>query len=126
MAFNPQRFLDTSSSPPDPRDFIFGFGRRICPGKLLADSSVWLTVAKSLAALDISKPISSKAHVEQPPQFTPGIISHPCSFDAKVGPRSPEHAELIRAVEHRHPWAESSADALRTIEIDEKELRESF
>lgn len=45
MVFNPERYLV------DPRDYVFGSGRRICPGRLLADSSVWLTIAKSLSAL---------------------------------------------------------------------------
>ncbi|TRM55216.1 hypothetical protein BD626DRAFT_579081 [Schizophyllum amplum] len=29
------------------------FGRRICPGRLLADASVFITVATCLAVLDI-------------------------------------------------------------------------
>jgi hypothetical protein len=124
MTFDPQRFLGTPA-PPDPQEFIFGFGRRVCPGKLLADSSVWLTVAKSLAALDIGKAVDSEMKREaSSPLFTPGIISHPCSFKAKIGPRSREHEELIRMVEQHHPWVESSAAALRTLHLDERDLKE--
>ena len=32
--FNPSRFLDVDGAPVqlDPRKFVFGFGRRVCPG----------------------------------------------------------------------------------------------
>lgn len=34
MAFDPTRFLPEvgKEMSPDPRNFVFGFGRRICPG----------------------------------------------------------------------------------------------
>lgn len=117
MAFNPDRFL-ADPQPPDPKNFIFGFGRRICPGRLLAESSVWLTVAKTLAALDISKGVDEKgAEIEPTVDFLPGIISHPVPFKATIKARSPKHEELIRAVELDHPWEESSAKALESIKM---------
>ncbi|KAG6852362.1 hypothetical protein C0991_000374, partial [Blastosporella zonata] len=30
-------------------------GRRICPGRHLADASLWIVIASTLATLDISK-----------------------------------------------------------------------
>lgn len=30
--FNPERFLSANPEP-DPRKWVFGFGRRVCPGK---------------------------------------------------------------------------------------------
>ncbi|EIW84512.1 cytochrome P450 [Coniophora puteana RWD-64-598 SS2] len=43
--FRPERFLTqqgtlTGETP----DFVFGFGRRVCPGRYLADASVWIGV----------------------------------------------------------------------------------
>ncbi|KAH8897936.1 cytochrome protein [Thozetella sp. PMI_491] len=126
MLFKPERFLG-ATVPPNPQDYVFGFGRRICPGKLLADSSVWLTVAKSLAAFDIkSGAADAGTSAAQPPKFTPGVISHPHPFTASIEPRTPGHAELIRAVEREHPWPQSSAKALRTINIDEQDIREAY
>ena len=117
MSFNPDRFL-AEPQPPNPTNFIFGFGRRICPGRLLAESSVWLTVAKSLAALDISKGVDEDGkEIEPTVDFLPGIISHPTPFKATVKARSPQHEELIRAVESEHPWEESSAKALESIQL---------
>ena len=72
--FIPERFLDAEGrlTDDDPREFIFGFGRRICPGwsfalwvgmsptqdilsfpgRHIADMSVWIAVATMLATLD--------------------------------------------------------------------------
>ncbi|KAJ3560510.1 hypothetical protein NP233_g10793 [Leucocoprinus birnbaumii] len=38
MSFNPSRFLG-SNPEQDPRQICFGFGRRICPGRVLAEAS---------------------------------------------------------------------------------------
>lgn len=40
-AFNPDRYLGPHPET-DPHTLCFGFGRRICPGRELADSSIWL------------------------------------------------------------------------------------
>lgn len=117
MSFDPDRFL-ASPPPPDPRDYVFGFGRRVCPGKLLADSSIWLTIANSLAAFDIRKAVDESGEVVEPSVlFTPGIISHPYPFRAEIGPRSQKYEDLIRAVEREHPWEESSAEVLERMEV---------
>ena len=114
-SFNPSRFL-TTPPPRDPRDYIFGFGRRVCPGKLLADFSVWLTVATSLAAFDVRKGVGAEIG-ERTAQFMPGIISHPYPFKADIRPRSAKHEKLIRNGETEHPWEESHAEVLRKIKL---------
>ncbi|PPQ63628.1 hypothetical protein CVT24_004381 [Panaeolus cyanescens] len=50
----PERFLNADGSINDD-DFIltFGFGRRICPGRYLAGSTTWLTIASVLSAFNI-------------------------------------------------------------------------
>ncbi|CAE6488422.1 unnamed protein product [Rhizoctonia solani] len=50
--FNPSRFLG-SKPELDPRKFIFGFGRRVCPGLHVANNSVWITCAALLSVFDI-------------------------------------------------------------------------
>lgn len=50
--FMPERFLGESPEK-DPRIMAFGFGRRICPGRLLADETVFITCAMSIAVFDI-------------------------------------------------------------------------
>ncbi|KAK7695652.1 hypothetical protein QCA50_000288 [Cerrena zonata] len=59
----------------DPRDFVFGHGRRICPGLHLADASVFLTCAVTLAAFDISKAVEDGVIIEPSGEYTTGTIS---------------------------------------------------
>lgn len=116
MAFNPDRFL-TEKPAPDPRNFIFGYGRRICPGRFLAESSTWLTIAKSLAALDTRRPVINGKEFEPPALFEGGIISHATPFKATIKPRSAKYERLIRSVEDEHPWEKSDAQSLHDIVI---------
>jgi cytochrome P450 len=39
----------------DPRSCLFGYGRRLCPGVHLAQSSAWIAMVSILAAFNISK-----------------------------------------------------------------------
>ncbi|KAG6333886.1 hypothetical protein ID866_5199 [Astraeus odoratus] len=96
--FNPDRFLPREGKEPeaDPRNVCFGFGRRICPGMHLADASVWLSAAMSLAVFDISKVVENG--VEIIPEIDPssGTISHPKPFKCSIKPRSARALELIQ------------------------------
>lgn len=38
-------------------DAIFGFGRRVCPGKTFAEANVWLLMANIVATMNIEKPV---------------------------------------------------------------------
>jgi hypothetical protein len=97
---------------------VFGFGRRVCPGRLLADHTVWLTVARSLAVFDITKGTEAGGKEISPNvRFTPGVISHPEPFVASIKPRSAQHEELIRRVELEHPWEASDAEQLQSIQL---------
>ncbi|KAJ7036647.1 hypothetical protein C8F04DRAFT_1095232 [Mycena alexandri] len=52
-AFKPERFLLNGKPNPAVRspDAVFGFGRRICPGRHMGTSSVWIAIASILATL---------------------------------------------------------------------------
>ncbi|KAE9398917.1 cytochrome P450 [Gymnopus androsaceus JB14] len=83
MEFNPDRFLGDLPEQ-DPKDMVFGFGRRLCPGRLLGDASVFIALAMSLAAfkitpLDNEEPLSLKNKS--------GIVSHLHPFKCKILPR---------------------------------------
>ncbi|KAJ7596054.1 cytochrome P450 [Mycena floridula] len=80
--FNPDRFLGESPEQ-DPRDFIFGFGRRLCPGRLLADASVYITLASTLSAFNIT-PIEGQTPVYR---MKTGIVSHIEPFECNITPR---------------------------------------
>ncbi|GKZ23616.1 hypothetical protein AbraIFM66951_009891 [Aspergillus brasiliensis] len=57
MTFKPERFLGPKPER-DPHFLVFGFGRRVCPGRTLADANVYFTVSQALAVFEISKPSS--------------------------------------------------------------------
>lgn len=114
MAFKPERFLGVDGRSPemDPRLLSFGFGRRICPGRFLADNTVFLTVAQSLAVFRIGKAVENGVEVDVKPEFQPGVISHPVPWKFQITPRSPAHENLILSVERAHPWEQSDAPSL--------------
>ncbi|KAG1773897.1 cytochrome P450 [Suillus occidentalis] len=95
--FNPERFLANDGKTPEtePRTICFGFGRRICPGIYLAEASVWLSVAMSLAVFNISKAVENG--IEITPEIDPlsGTISHPKPFKCSIKPRSAKATALI-------------------------------
>jgi cytochrome P450 len=117
MEFKPERFLSENENipEPDPRKLVFGFGRRICPGRLLADSSLYLNIAQTLAVFQFNKLIENGHEIEQVASFLPGVISGPAPFKTSVKPRSTQHEELIRSIEKIHPWQESDASVLDRI-----------
>ena len=51
--FNVERFLGDNPEA-DPGLVVFGFGRRVCPGRLLADASLYITFAMILWSFDVS------------------------------------------------------------------------
>ncbi|KAG1756032.1 cytochrome P450 [Suillus lakei] len=95
--FNPERFLANDGKKPEtePQTICFGFGRRICPGIHLAEASLWLSAAMSLAVFDISKAVENG--VEITPELDPlsGTISHLKPFKCSIKPRSAKAVALI-------------------------------
>ncbi|KAG1878398.1 cytochrome P450 [Suillus tomentosus] len=96
--FNPERFLAKDGKEPeaDPRRACFGFGRRLCPGLHLADASIWISAATSLAVFDVSKVVENG--VEITPEIDPssGSISHPKPFKCSIKARSEKALALIQ------------------------------
>jgi len=59
FVFKPERFLTKDgkidNTTRDPRHACFGFGRRICPGRHMAFSAVWIALASILYSFSIDK-----------------------------------------------------------------------
>ena len=52
--FNPDRFLDLSNQEAHEHvEAVWGFGRRICPGRKFAEANLWLCIANLIATMDI-------------------------------------------------------------------------
>lgn len=115
MAFRPERFIATAThtAEPDPRTYTFGFGRRVCPGRYVADNALFITIAQSLAVFNIKKAVENGKTVDPKLQFEPGVVSHPVPYRTSITPRSEKHGELIRKAEVEIPWGKSDAEALR-------------
>ncbi|KAF9067150.1 O-methylsterigmatocystin oxidoreductase [Rhodocollybia butyracea] len=96
--FSPERFLasEGNSKQKDPREYLFGFGRRVCPGVHLADASVWLACASVLAAFDISPAVKDGTTVMPSGNFMDGIISHPEQFECNITPRNASVLALLQ------------------------------
>jgi hypothetical protein len=121
MNFKPERFLGVDGRGPetDPSTLSFGFGRRICPGRVLADSTIYLTVVQSLAAFNVRKAIDADGReIEPVVDIAPGIISHPSHFGTSIQPRSSQHEALIRSIEKDHPWQKSDSAVLERVQRD--------
>nr|BAL05151.1 cytochrome P450 [Phanerodontia chrysosporium] len=93
--FWPERFLPPHAEPP-PVGLGFGWGRRVCPGRYLAEASLWIVAASMLAAFDIA-PVQDAHGRDAPPElrFTQAITSHPEPFECSITPRSEKVTQLI-------------------------------
>ncbi|KAG6908101.1 hypothetical protein DXG01_006138 [Tephrocybe rancida] len=102
-SFCPDRFIAMEGKPAelDPRSICFGFGRRICPGIHLADASVFILCAMSLAVFDISKTVENGVVIEPVHENTGGSVSHPKPYKCSIKPRSKKAASLILEAETR-------------------------
>ncbi|THH08681.1 hypothetical protein EW146_g8915 [Bondarzewia mesenterica] len=112
MKFNPERFLGEDPEP-EPFAAIFGFGRRACPGRQLAEVSLFVYTAMILATLNISRARDANGFEVVPPaEFASNLISHPKPFKYRVGPRSPVTELLIRHVDEECPRSKGDATLL--------------
>jgi cytochrome P450 len=112
MTFKPERYLAPFNEP-TPWDVVWGFGRRVCPGRVVADSNIYLMFAQTLAVFDIKKAVDERgAEIEPEIKFKAGIISHPVPPKCRITPRSEVHEKLISEVEAKYPCGESDAKFL--------------
>ncbi|KZT37262.1 cytochrome P450 [Sistotremastrum suecicum HHB10207 ss-3] len=98
--FDPARHLientEKGKAQPDPRTFVFGFGRRLCPGMHVAEASIFLTLSSILATFNIVKSKAATGEEITPAlQFTGGSISRPEEFRCTIVPRSDVATDLI-------------------------------
>ncbi|KAG1845230.1 cytochrome P450 [Suillus tomentosus] len=96
--FIPERFIDSDGAltSDDPAQYIFGLGRRACPGRYNADSSAWAAIATMLATLDISPAKDDQGKVISfTPEFIPGLVRFPAKFPCSISARSHIHSDAV-------------------------------
>ncbi|PBK67072.1 cytochrome P450 [Armillaria solidipes] len=85
--FRPERHLG-SHPETDPYKFVWGFGRRACPGAHLAELSLFLNISNILAAFNISKALDAqKREIEPQIEWSNATVSHIKPFNCRITPR---------------------------------------
>ncbi|PPQ66787.1 hypothetical protein CVT24_008696 [Panaeolus cyanescens] len=99
--FNPERYLSPDGkldpNAPDPETTIWGFGRRVCPGRYIGMNSIWLGIASILAAFHINR-VDETAGPDHP--YLYDFLRVPQPFNLSFEPRSKEVEKLIRDSMH--------------------------
>lgn len=104
--FDPDRYKDdfqslsdaAANSDPSKRDvFVFGAGRRVCPGIHVAERSLFLAISRILWGFKIEPAVDASGQpiLPDPDLLTQGFVCMPVEFPATITPRSKERAELI-------------------------------
>ncbi|KAK7464079.1 hypothetical protein VKT23_006240 [Stygiomarasmius scandens] len=98
--FIPERYLTEDGKKlrediPDPVA-AFGFGRRICPGRFLSSSSMFIAVASLLHSFTLSPPEGQKMELK----IEPSLITRPADFECMVRPRGEWAVGLVRETEN--------------------------
>ncbi|KAI6045314.1 cytochrome P450 [Pisolithus marmoratus] len=102
--FAPERHLAScvKETSIDPYSYIFGFGRRVCPGKYLGDNILFLLFSNIVFAVDISKKCDANGEeIPLPPSYSPGLVSFPEPFEVNISPSSRAAISVIKERVHR-------------------------
>ncbi|KDQ55456.1 hypothetical protein JAAARDRAFT_336883 [Jaapia argillacea MUCL 33604] len=96
-SFVPERFLNDDGSLKEYPTAYFGFGRRICPGRSLADAEIWATTVSVLSVFNVTQSKDNhRREVSVAGGYTGGLVSHPLPFKCDFSPRSKATLQLIQ------------------------------
>jgi len=97
-SFNPNRYLPRSEGgheEPHPQA-IFGFGRRICPGRYFADASIFLAITTILALYNVKKAVGPDGNEITPEVgMVSGITSHTKPYRSVLQLRNEKAKKLL-------------------------------
>ncbi|KAG2131395.1 cytochrome P450 [Suillus clintonianus] len=87
--FSPERFLNADGSLNDDTvNIAYGFGRRICVGRHLADASLWIAISCLLTTFAFSKRTGANGDaVDFEVEWSSGVAIHPLPFPCSITPR---------------------------------------
>ncbi|KAL0578653.1 hypothetical protein V5O48_003353 [Marasmius crinis-equi] len=100
-SFKPERFIGADGkldlAVKDPASILFGFGRRICPGRHMSWHSIWICVASMLASFDISKAVDENGNTIEPTyEYVSSLACIPAPFRCTIKPRSRAAEDMIK------------------------------
>ncbi|KAI0715642.1 O-methylsterigmatocystin oxidoreductase [Cerioporus squamosus] len=91
--FRPERFIRDGQLDPsvqDPATIVFGFGRRICPGRHFADIALFINIAALLHVFDITPPLDENGNqIKIEPSMTDCMVAYPEDSRCTIKPRGP-------------------------------------
>ncbi|GJE96501.1 cytochrome P450 [Phanerochaete sordida] len=100
-SFSPRRFLTLDGKLRDDVPFpdaVFGFGRRVCPGRYFTMDSMFLLMAGILATFNIEPALDEHGvPIEVRAEFEHHLLSPPKPFRAVFKPRSEDARRLIQS-----------------------------
>jgi len=96
--FQPERFLSPDGSLRDDPILmsVFGFGKRICPGRHFADAMLFISVASLLSVFNIERGKNGGDKLSDY-KYTGAIVSSPDPFPCSFVPRDENARKLILA-----------------------------
>lgn len=102
--FKPTRFLTSDGKlnrdVPDPDD-VFGYSRRVCPGRHFALDMLWLSIASILAVFNVEKSVDESGNVVEPSgEHTSGLVRYVYSqliYGRMLIQNSTQHACAVRS-----------------------------
>ncbi|MCJ1401245.1 hypothetical protein MMC11_004457 [Xylographa trunciseda] len=130
FTFRPERYLghqkystDYVGGDPYERDhFVFGVGRRICPGAKLAENTLFIAAASIMWAFEVRSPLDADGK-EIPVDTSDAAFNEmhpfypPKPFKARFIPRNPKRLEVVR-----EQWAQAQKDGYilrgQTVELN--------
>jgi cytochrome P450 len=100
--FKPERFLDEDGSVRDDPtlSFVFGVGKRICPGRHFVDATIFIVTSSVLSVFNVTKAKDESGNeipVKAAVALDGGVVVHPKKFECCILPRDKVAEDLISA-----------------------------
>ncbi|KAG6840628.1 hypothetical protein C0991_005480 [Blastosporella zonata] len=98
-SFKPERFLGLDPKEAkklDPTNYVYGFGRRRCPGNHFAHFAVWFSMVGLLSSFVISPDVDGNGkEIPIKAEFEAGAIRHTKPFKVRFTPRHSKVPDLL-------------------------------
>ncbi|KAI9431005.1 cytochrome P450 [Lactarius psammicola] len=111
--FKPGRFLNEDGIfRDDPTiSFAFGAGKRICPGRHLAEATLFIVTASVFSVFNVTKAKDENGHETPvtPAMQNDAVASHPVKFECAINPRDKVAEDLIKVLTPEPPVSAGGA-----------------
>lgn len=127
-AFIPSRWLETDATTGETtlKNFpqaVFGYGRRVCPGRHFARNVIWLVIAQLIWSFDIEAGVSEETGEREKVDdlaCTDGLVMRALPFKASFKPRGPWVTAMLKQV--GDTWGEDHTAMLDQIGVEFSKL----